>query len=94
MKDQQSLETSLASLYHVTWGQCSKLLQNKLKACTSYEEFGTDTDVVALLKQIKHLSSRMDENALIYDALHEAKVKLYTYKQKDEESLADHLQNF
>ena len=31
-KDKKSLESTLVSLYNVVWGQCSKLLQNKLKA--------------------------------------------------------------
>ena len=31
-KDKKSLESMLVSLYNVVWGQCSKLLQNKLKA--------------------------------------------------------------
>ena len=94
VKEQKSLESSLAPLYNVTWGQCSKLIQNKLCTTTNYEEFEANSDVWALLKQIKDLSNLVDENTSAYDSLHEAKVKLYTYKQRDDETLADHLQNF
>ena len=93
-KDKKSLESTLVSLYNVVWGQCSKLMQNKLKANPKYDTFNNASDVVTLLKEIKLLSNKIDENTSMYDALHEAKAKFYRYQQADNESLADHMRNF
>ena len=71
IKDVKSLDTALASLYNVVWGQCSKLLQNKLKSSYYYTEFDNNSDVAALLREIKNLSSKLEENTSIYDALHD-----------------------
>ena len=94
IKDRKSLETTLASLYNVVWGQCSKLLQNKLKSSKHYSNFDNNSDVAALLKEIKTLSNKIEENTSIYDSLHEAKVKFYRYQQADDDTLADHMRNF
>ena len=78
-KDKKSLESTLVSLYNVVWGQCSKLLQNKLKANPLYDDFNNSSDVVTLLKEIKLLANKIEENTSTYDALHEAKSKFYKY---------------
>ena len=54
-KDKKSLETTLASLYNVIWGQCSKLLQNKLKSNSKYSIFNNTSDVSTLLTKKKEL---------------------------------------
>ena len=94
IKDSRSLEPSLASLYNVVWGQCSRLLQNKLKSSNKYNEFDNNCDVASLLTEIKKLSSKLEENTSAYDALRESKVKFYRYQQSEEETLANHMRNF
>ena len=94
IKDKKSLETTLASLYNVVWGQCSKLLQNKLKSRPNFTTIDDTSNVADLLIEIKTLSSKIEDNTSAYDALHEAKVKLFRYQQADDESLADHMRNF
>ena len=84
-KDKKSLESTLVSLYNVVWGQCSKLLQNKLKANPLYDD---------LKKEIKLLSNKIEENTSAYDTLHKAKSKFYRYQQSENETLADHMRNF
>ena len=54
IKDSMSLDTSLVSLYNVVWGQCSWLLQNKLKSSNRYTEFDNNCDVAGLLTEIKN----------------------------------------
>ena len=53
IKDCKSLETILASLYNVVWGQCSQLLQNNLKSSNKYTKFDKNYDIAALLTEIK-----------------------------------------
>ena len=93
-KELRNLDTTLASLYNVVWGQCSKLLHNKLKTNPKYSTFDDNSDVASLLTEIKTLSNQLEENISSCDALHEAKVKLYQYQQGDDETLADHMRNF
>ena len=52
------LESTLTSLYHVAWGQCSILLKNKLKGQQPFKTIETITDVVGLLKEIKSISNK------------------------------------
>ena len=94
IKDKRSLESTLVALYNVVWGQCSKLLQNKLKASPKFTTFDDESDVIMLLTEVKRLSSKYEENTSAYDTLHEAKAKLFKYQQSDDESLADHMTNF
>ena len=52
IKEKRNLDTTLVSLYNVVWGQCSKLLQNKLKSNPKYTSFDDNSDVVSLLTEI------------------------------------------
>ena len=83
IKGSRSLDTSLASLYNIVWGQCSWLLQNKLKSSNRYTEFDNNCDVAGLLTEIKKQSSKLEENTSVYDAFHESKVKFYQYQQTE-----------
>ena len=74
--------------------KCSKLLQNKLKSNPKYSSFDDSSDVVTVLIEIKTLSNQIEENVSSYDALHDAKAKLFRYQQGADESLADHMRNF
>ena len=94
IKDKRNLNTAMASLYSVVWGQCSRLMQHKLKALKNYQKMNTSNDLVQLLKEIKILGNKIEENTSIYEALHDAKTRLFLYKQKEDESLADHVRNF
>ena len=94
IKDKKSLESTTASLCSVVWGQCSKLIQNKLKASQKYTDLDNNNHVAALLIEIKLLSNKMEENMSTYDALHEAKLKFFRYQQAKDKTLADHMRNF
>ena len=47
-----------------------------------------------LLKDIRRASLQIKTNTSVYDALGEAKVMYYSYRQGEEESNAKHLHNF
>ena len=94
IKDKKNLETTIASLYNVVCGQCSKLLQNKLKARNNFDQMDDSCNVATLLSEIKTLSSKIEESTSAYDALHEAKAKFFKYQQSEDETLADHMRNF
>ena len=93
-QDQKNLENTLAALYNVVWGQCSKLLRNRLMAMENFESVESDCDVAMLLREIRRIGNQMDDNVSAYDALDEAKRRYYEYQQQDEDSNANHLINF
>ena len=47
------VKTIKRSLHNVVWGQCSHMLQTKLKGDNELKKIDLDGDVVALLKQIR-----------------------------------------
>ena len=94
LKDKRSLDSTLVSLFNIVWGQCSKLMRNKLIGMDKYEKVKESCDVATLLKEIRRISNRMEENTSIYDALDQAKQNYYKYEQPDDESNARHLINF
>jgi hypothetical protein len=94
IKETNSLKATLQSLYKVVWGQCSKLMQNKLKALKHFQDMENKGDVTTPLKEIRGISHQLESNTSVYDSLDEAKRRFYAYKQSEEDSNAQHLQNF
>jgi len=58
-QDKRNLKETLVSLFDVIWGQCSPMMQAKLKAeFTTKSKSIDDKDVILLLKAIKRVSHR------------------------------------
>jgi hypothetical protein len=94
IKETNSLKATTQSLYNVVWGQCSKLMQNKLKAVPNIQTLENEGNVTTLLKEIRGISHQLESNTSIYDSLDEAKRRFYAYRQGEDDSNAQHLQNF
>ena len=82
IRDDKSLKATIRSLYYIVMGQCSKLMRNKLAMSKDYVRFEAEGDVAALLKEIRRISLQIETNTSAYDALDEAKILFYTYKQE------------
>ena len=94
IKDESSLRATTQSLYNIVWGQCSKLMQNKLKAIKDFQEMENDGNVTKLLKDIRGISHQLETNTSVYDSLDEAKRLYYAYKQGEDETNDKHLKNY
>ena len=94
IKDESSLRATTQSLYNIVWGQCSKLMQNKLKAVANFQDTENAGDVTTLLKDIRGISHQLETNTSVYDSLDEAKRLYYAYKQGEDETNDKHLKNF
>ena len=96
IRDDKSLKGSVRSLYNIVWGQCSRLMQNKLTMAKDFKSVDARGDVTSLLKEIRQISLEIETNTSIYDAMDEAKAMYYKYKQEKNEieSNAKHLKNF
>ena len=90
IKDNKILKATIQSLYNIVWGQCSRLMKNKLKTVKDFQNMENSGNVTTLLKEIRAISHQLEASTSIYDYLHEAKRKFYLYKQNDEDSNAKH----
>ena len=77
-----AVQTSMRSLYNILWGECSKLMQNKLRANKDFEDIKEDGYLVRILLAIRGISIQREAGSLIYDSLGETRRKFYTYQQQ------------
>ena len=68
-KNRTSLENALQSLYIITWGQCSKLMKNRLEAGQGFKIINDDGDIAKLLTEIRGVSNEVEVSSNVYDAL-------------------------
>ena len=61
------MEATIRVLYNVIWGQCSKLMKNKLKESPIFEEIDLAGDVAELLKAIWVDTHQKKERTNIYE---------------------------
>ncbi len=52
IKDNKNLRATMQALYNIVWGQCSRLMKNKLKTIKNFDEMEEKGDVTRLLKEI------------------------------------------
>ena len=80
IRDGASLKATIRSLYNIAWGQCSKLMQDKITMMKEFLEVETTGNVTRLLKEVKIVMLQIDTNTSAYDALDEAINAYYKYK--------------
>ena len=63
IRDEKSLKASIRSMYNIVWGQCSKLMQDKLFMSKRFVEVENNGDVTTLLKEIRTIILQIETNA-------------------------------
>ena len=91
--NQERLDATLIALYNVAWGQCSKRMQDRLKAEDNYEALASEMNVAKLLKLIKVVGIKFEGNVCLDESLWEAKHRFLTYRQGDYDSNSAHIRN-
>ena len=94
IRDDKSLKATIRSLYNIVWGQCSKLMKNKITMAKNFSTIESKGDVTELLKEVRRVSLQIETNTSVYDAMDEAKSLYYSYKQDQNESNSKHLNFF
>ena len=94
IKEEAALESTLQSLMTIIVEQCSELIQNRLQAEKNYEIMLNSRDVVGMLKAIRAISSQVETNISIYDAVDEAKRRYYRSYQLEEDTNATFLNDY
>ena len=93
LKNQERLTATLVALYNVVWGQCSKKLQDRIKAEDTYARILQTTDTTELLKLIKIVTMKFEASVCLEESLWEAKHRFFSYRQADNETNSDHIRN-
>ena len=65
-------------------------MQNKITVSKNFKAMESSGDVTSLLKEIRQISLEIETNTSLYDAMDEAKVIYYTYKQEVNKTNAKH----
>ena len=81
VKRKSILQDNLQKAYALVLGQCTELLQSKLKQQGTWQQVNTDQSVLDLLSLIKAITFKFDDQKFLPLALHEAKSSLYHFKQ-------------
>jgi len=88
------LKSNLKTIFAVIYGQCSESMKAKLKSLDEFEEKDRDCDCVWILTAIKGITYHFEGQRFAYLSLDDACTNYYTFKQGQDESLADYLENF
>ena len=93
VKRKSYLNQNIQKAYALVIGQCTDLLQSKLKQQTQWATISQDQDVIALLNLIKTITFRFEDQKFLPLALYQAKSSLYSLRQASM-SNHDYLQRF
>ena len=53
IRDERSLKQTIKSIYNIAWGQCSKLMKDKVTMIKKFDVMEAKGNVTALLKEIR-----------------------------------------
>ena len=89
-----TLDNNLHTMFTVIWGQCSNMMQTKLKALPEYDTKAKEKDCVWLLKEIKGIMNHFDGSKYIYVSLDDATEEYYRYRQGNSQPLDSYYKTF
>jgi len=93
LKRKSILEENCQRSYSLILGQCTDLLKSKLKQSEHWDAMSTNFDVLALIKAIKAITFKFEDQKYLPLSLHNAKAAFYRCSQGDK-SNEDYLQKF
>ena len=93
IKRESILDDNVQKAFSLVLGQCTDLLQSKLKQQANWATVSREQDVIALLEMIKNITFKFDDQKFLPLALYNAKAALYSLRQNNM-SNHDYLQKF
>ena len=93
IKRDELLEDNIQKAYSLILGQCTDLLQSKMKQQTSWAVISAAQDAIELIKLIKSITFKFEDQKFLPLALYQAKANLYNLRQGTM-SNHDYLQRF
>ena len=93
VKRKNVLDESIMKTYSLVLGQCTDLLQSKLKQQNQWEAISEKQDAIALIGLIKTITFRFEDQKFLPLALYQSKAHLYNLRQ-DTMTNTEYLQRF
>ena len=75
------LDENLQKAYSLIFGQCTELLNRKLKSSVNWDAMSSTYDMFALLEAIKTIIYRFEDQKYFPLSLHNAKTNFYNFQQ-------------
>jgi hypothetical protein len=81
VKRKSKHESNCRTLFSLIHGQCTEYLKAKLEALVGFPAMKENFDVFELIKAIKGVTFKLEDNKYHLEALHDAKIRFYTLRQ-------------
>ena len=81
-------------VFIILMGQCTMVMQNKVKAQKNYDELEKNDDVIGLIQVIKELSYEVTENKYVFVGMQRSLYRLMTMKQGEKEGIISFYNRF
>ena len=93
MKRRSTLDANVQKSYSLVLGQCTYLLKSKLNHSNKWNADSTTYDVLILIRIIRRITFKFDEQKYLPLVLHQAKANFYNIRQGSL-SNAEYLEKF
>ena len=88
------LDANLKNLWSIVWGQCTEVMQAKLKADDAFDGLKANSDSLGLIKVIKQLSYNSESQKYELQLLYEATKQFYNCRQEPRMTAQIYLERF
>ena len=93
VKRKSALDDNIQKAYSLVIGQCTDLLQSKLKQQANWSFINTEQDAIGLITLIKTITFRFEDQKFLPLALYQSKANVYNLRQGNMTN-HEHLQRF
>ena len=94
VKRKNLLDSNLRKAYSLVWGQCSNIMRKKLEALPKYAELKSKFHVLALLREIKNINFKFEDQKYPFGSVYFANKRFVNYKQASGDSNNEHYDKF
>jgi hypothetical protein len=94
MKQVDLLESNARAIYAIVWGQCSPMMQSKLKLLENYEARSDACDCIWLIQEMQGITHRFEGMQNVFILLDNAWTAYYGFQQGQHQVLHDYLKDF
>jgi hypothetical protein len=81
VKRKSKHESNCRTLFSLIHGQCTEYLKANLEALVGFPAMKENFDVFELIKAIKGVTFKLEDNKYHFEALHDAKIRFFTLRQ-------------
>ena len=94
MDRMEGLETGKKKSHNTSWGQCTKPMQQELKACANFEDVEKEENPIELSKSTNNVSHSFRDHKCAPGSAWQAMKSLFNCTQKEDEDIKTHHDRF